>query len=562
MDDALAKKLKSNGISDRDITNIDRIVQDNKMTLMAAIENINKMPKPKSLEILSQHYEVKSVDLMSLNLQKSVFSLIPAKIAETYRVVPIERVGNNIIVATGNPRDLRAKDRIKFSTGYAVKFLLASESAISIILHKHYTSKVTQATQIKITQTDQTQTIIQTKHKIKTRLANYDNEVIELADKVIIKCYQRGASDIHIEPYETFVRIRIRVDGSLIEIVRAPIEIKSAIVARFKIIGGLDIAESRLPQDGHLFVSIDNNDVNFRMSTLPTIFGEKIVLRLLDSSSLMLDMLDLGFEEKELSVFRNSINRPWGLVLVTGPTGSGKTTTLYSALQERNNSTENVLTVEDPVEFNIEGINQVQTKTKIDFTFATALRTFLRQDPDVIMVGEIRDPETANVAINAALTGHMVISTLHTNNSYETISRLISMGIEPHYVVGALLCVVAQRLVRKLCNCRVVDDTGTDFLVNLGIREEFAVNAKIYKEHGCKKCDGLGFKGRIAIHEVLKMTDLLYEAITKGSNSNELKVIGLKTGMRTLRQCALLKMIQGIVSAKEVMRVTQPDDKM
>ncbi|MDE3269828.1 MAG: ATPase, T2SS/T4P/T4SS family [Pseudomonadota bacterium] len=556
MENALAAKLAEQGLSKADIETVKTQASSNKRSLVAAIELLNKLPEKKMLEIMSAYYRVQSINLAQTSLRSSVLSVLPARLAQTYRVVPVDKVGNNIIIATGNPKNLHAADRIRFSTGYNVKFILASEKAISVALHKYYSSKITFQSGAP-SQQDADKKSEQEVYAIKTKLATYENKVIELVDKIITQCYQRGASDLHVEPYKNYVRIRIRVDGILIELLRTQIHMRNAMVSRIKILCSLDVAETRLPQDGNLTVKVDNDVIEFRVSTMPTVFGEKVVFRLLDSSALAVDMMDLGFEREDLNNFRDAVLKPWGLVLVTGPTGSGKTTTLYSALQTRDTATENILTVEDPVEYTIDGVNQVQVKPKIGLDFARALRTFLRQDPDVIMLGEIRDIETANIAINAALTGHLVMSTLHTNSAYETITRLISMGVAAHYVVGALLCVVAQRLMRKLCqSCRQVDKVDPEFLMQIGIRQELASKITIYKEGGCKDCDGLGLKGRVAIHEVLSMSEPLYNAIIRGENSNALRKVGIETGMHTLRQAAILKMINGIVPISEVLRVT------
>ena len=556
----MAKELEKNGMDKKDIAMVNTIVKEQGVSLMYALEHTRKLSEQRLLSIMADYYQVPKIDLRSKNLQAAVISLIPAELAETFRVVPVDRVGNNIIIATGDPKNLTIIEKVRFETGYFARLVLASESSISTVLQRYYASKM--ATTVDITKDRGVKaTTIKDRLVIKTRGVTYDNDVVELANKVIIQCFQRGASDIHVEPYVNYIRIRIRIDGMLVEIVRVRSNIKSALVARFKVMSGLDIAETRLPQDGNLAISVDDVPIDFRVSTLPTIHGEKVVMRLLDQSALKVDMTELGFEKRELDVFRGAIQKPWGIVLVTGPTGSGKTTTLYSALSDRNSIEENILTVEDPVEYNIDGVNQVETKNKIGLDFASILKSFLRQDPDVIMVGEIRDAETASIAINAALTGHLVLSTLHTNNSYETVTRLVNMGVEPHNLVGALLCVVAQRLMRRLCQeCKIIDGrSNPDYLISLGIRKSFAHKVKIYKGKGCKACDGVGSKGRVAIHEVLRMSSHLYDAIVKNSTAAELKQVGIKTGMRTLRQAALIKMVQGIVSADEVVKVTSSD---
>lgn len=561
MEEKLAKILKENGLDDSDLQGIERTVREQGISLMYAIENTRKIPVRKLLEIMAAYFEVSCVDLSNKNLQVPVINLIPPKLAEGNRIIPVDRVGNNIIVATGNPKDLKIAEKIRFATGYFAKLVLASEGAISVALQKHYLSKAQAGKDTAKRQQKAADVQAGGRIAIKTRRAVYDNEVMELADKVLVQCFQKRGSDIHVEPYEDYVRVRIRIDGSLTEIARVSSEFKTPLIARLKVMCKIDIAETRLPQDGNLGILIDSVPIDFRMSTLPTVYGEKVVMRLLDQSSLKVDMMDLGFERRELDLFRRAIQKPWGMVLVTGPTGSGKTTTLYSALADRNSSEENILTAEDPVEYSLDGVNQVQTREKIGLTFASIMRSFLRQDPDVIMIGEIRDGETADIAVKAALTGHMVLSTLHTNNSYETITRLVSMGVAPYNLVGALLCVVAQRLMRKLCDgCKAVDTlSSSDFLESLGIRKDFVSKVKVYRAQGCVACDGMGFKGRTAIHEVLPMSEKLYDTIIQGLPAVELKKIAIKEGMRTLRQSALIKMVQGLVSSSEVARVTTSD---
>ena len=374
---------------------------------------------------------------------------------------------------------------------------------------------------------------------------------------------QTGASDIHIEPYETFVRIRLRIDGVLHEIARPPINYHGALTSRFKILGSLNIAEKRKPQDGNINVTIMDKPIDFRMNTIPTVYGEKIVLRILDKSALNVDLTKLGFEQNDFKIFKDSIHKPFGMVLVTGPTGSGKTTTLYSALSELNQVSDNIMTAEDPVEFTVEGINQVQVNEAIDFTFSDALKAFLRQDPDIIMVGEIRDRVTGEIAIKAALTGHMVLSTLHTNSAPDTITRLMNMGLEPFNLIAALNCVVAQRLARKICdNCRVEDTRMTkENLMKLGLPAEMAEKAKVFRGEGCNRCSKTGYKGRTAIHEVLLITDDIKQAILDGASSLKIKEIGINNGMNTLRVNGLKKLLRGEIDVNELTKNTASDDE-
>jgi type IV pilus assembly protein PilB len=388
-----------------------------------------------------------------------------------------------------------------------------------------------------------------------------DAPIITLVNEVLVQCKRTGASDIHIEPYESFIRIRLRIDGSLREIKRPSGDMKGALISRIKIMAKLNIAESRIPQDGAINITIDNQPIDFRVSSCPTVFGEKIVMRILDKSNLQVDMTQLGFDIKQLTEFKNAIAKPNGIVLVTGPTGSGKTTTLYSAIQELNKEDLNITTSEDPVEYSLSGVNQVQMKPDIGFNFAAALRSFLRQDPDVIMVGEIRDLETAEIAIKASLTGHMVLSTLHTNSATDTISRLLNMGAAPFNLVSSLNCITAQRLMKKICErCKEEDPDATpEALISLGIPEKFSTKVKAMRGRGCDHCGNSGNKGRIAIHEVLVINDAIREAILKGIPTDEMKKIAMKNGMNSLRQSALNNMAKGITSMAEVVRTT--DDK-
>ena len=390
-----------------------------------------------------------------------------------------------------------------------------------------------------------------------------DAPVIRLVNAVLVDAIKRGTSDIHIEPYEKDFRVRFRIDGVLQEMMRPPLRLKNAISSRIKIMSSLDIAERRLPQDGRIKLKMGRGkEMDFRVSVLPTLFGEKIVMRLLDKSNLQLDMTKLGFDPEPLAVFQECIHRPVGMCLVTGPTGSGKTTTLYSALSELNKVTTNISTAEDPVEFNLAGINQVQMHESIGLNFASALRSFLRQDPDIIMVGEIRDFETAEIAIKAALTGHMVLSTLHTNDAPATISRLLQMGVEPFLVCSALNVVVAQRLGRKICkDCKIPDETMTrERMIQLEVPED-RLDSVVYTGAGCETCGGSGYKGRVAFYEVLYMSEEIKECVLQGYSTAELKAEAIRTGMNTLRRSSIMKMLEGVTTPQEVTRNTSPDQR-
>jgi len=393
--------------------------------------------------------------------------------------------------------------------------------------------------------------------------ASADAPVVRLVNMILLNPIKKGASDIHIEPYEKKLRVRYRIDGVLQEEMTPPLKLKNAIVSRLKIMSQLDIAERRLPQDGRIKLKLGKGrEMDFRVSVLPTLFGEKVVMRLLDKSNLQLDMTKLGFEQGQLDVFQRSIHQPYGMVLVTGPTGSGKTTTLYSALSELNKTSENLSTAEDPVEFNLPGINQVQMHEEIGLNFAAALRSFLRQDPDIIMVGEIRDFETAEIAVKAALTGHMVLSTLHTNDAPSTVNRLLNMGIEPFLVSSSVNCIVAQRLARKVCEaCKETDaEVNREAMVEAGLAEDAARNVVPVRGKGCRECSETGYKGRLAVYEVMELREELKEFVLNGASALELKREAIRLGMKTLRQSGLTKIIQGKTTIEEVLSVTVSDD--
>jgi type IV pilus assembly protein PilB len=511
-----------------------------------------------------------------MDIPGTIINLIPKDIALKFRVIPIDRAGNNIIVAMGDPRNLAAIQAVRTRTGYMPKAVLASETRITEALNKYYGNTldlsslgIGDAGDKKGGKGGPEKTAAQKAAASGGKAERLDistgdkgdGPIIRLVNQVLMECINRKASDIHIEPYENSMRVRLRIDGVLHEIVKVPMQMKAAMISRVKIMSALNIAETRLPQDGAINIMVGGNPIDFRVNTVPTIYGEKIVMRILDKSNLQVDMTQLGFEVDELAKFKSSIHNPFGMVLVTGPTGSGKTTTLYSALAELNQSSDNIMTAEDPVEYNLEGVNQVQMKPDIGLNFAAALKSFLRQDPDIIMVGEVRDLETAEIAVKAALTGHMVLSTLHTNNAVETIGRLMNMGLESFNLVSALTCITAQRLLRKNCEkCRVVDESVTpQVLVQLGIHPSYADKVKAYKGAGCGTCNGTGCKGRIAVHEVLKLSDPVRDGIIQGLPAMHLKRIAMTNGMRSLRQSALTKLAKGLVSAAEVTSGTIPD---
>lgn len=543
--------------------------QKNGLLLHSVIESMKITTNPKILDTFASIYGVNKIHLEAADISPEIIKLLPKKLAEDFKVVPIDRAGNNLMVAMVNPKDIKAHEQIRFQTGYYPKPVFALESDVKFALQKYYQSikiEMEAAPKADSTSAGQATQDITTEKPISSDRVTItdrktDDRTVNLVSETLIQCINRKASDIHIEPYEESMRIRLRIDGILIEVSNLQKHFKDKITARVKILAKMKIDETRLPQDGAIQIHYNGKDIDFRVSSLPCLYGEKIVMRILDKSSLEVDMEKLGFEPEQLKNFKDNIYRPNGMVLVTGPTGSGKTTTLYSALQELNDDETNIMTAEDPVEFALPGVNQVNMKSSIGLNFASALKAFLRQDPDVILVGEIRDKETAEIAVKAALTGHMVLSTLHTNSAVDTIARLINMEIEPFNLVASLNCVVAQRLMRKICeNCREVDPEGTpERLISIGVAESWAHQYKAYKGKGCTSCNKSGMKGRVAVHEVLVLNDEIKKCIIKGGSSIELKQAAIRSGMVTLRQSGIIKILKGISPISEVIRVTDSD---
>jgi type IV pilus assembly protein PilB len=463
-----------------------------------------------------------------------------------------------------DPTNLHAIDDIKFLTGFNVEPVVASESAILASVERAFaTTGPSYEDVLSEFATEDVDFAVDADDVNLTELerAAEGAPVVRLVNAILLNAIKKGASDIHVEPYEKKLRVRYRVDGVLLEEMQPPLKLKNAISSRLKIMASLDIAERRLPQDGRIKLKLGKGkEMDFRVSVLPTIWGEKIVLRLLDKGNLQLDMSKLGFDPKPLADFQWAINQPWGMVLVTGPTGSGKTTTLYSALSDLNKVAHNISTAEDPVEYNLHGINQVQMHEEIGLNFAAALRSFLRQDPDIIMVGEIRDFETAEIAVKAALTGHMVLSTLHTNDAPATISRLLNMGVEPFLITASVNLVLAQRLARKICgDCKAPVKQDPSVLLEFGFTEEQLARAQLQKGAGCKTCNGSGYKGRVALYEVMRFSDKLKEIVLQGGSTAELKVEAVTAGMSTLRMSGIEKVLQGVTTTEEVGRVTMGD---
>jgi type IV pilus assembly protein PilB len=512
---------------------------------------------------LSAQYRVPAVALDEYEIDPEVSRLVSREVCEKHKIIPISRSGTALVVAMADPTNLHAIDDIKFLTGFNVEPVVASETGIVEAIERAYNVGHSYDEVLSEFEEEEVGFSVDTDdiNVLELEKAAEGAPVVRLVNAILLNAIKKGASDIHVEPYEKKLRVRYRVDGVLMEEMQPPLKLKNAISSRLKIMSSLDIAERRLPQDGRIKLKMGKGkEMDFRVSVLPTIWGEKIVLRLLDKSNLQLDMTKLGFDQKPLDDFKWAIGQPWGMVLVTGPTGSGKTTTLYSALSELNQIHANISTAEDPVEYNLHGINQVQMHDEIGLNFAMSLRSFLRQDPDIIMVGEIRDFETAEIAVKAALTGHLVLSTLHTNDAPSTISRLLNMGVEPFLITASVNLVLAQRLARKICNdCKAPFRVEVNALRDFGFTEQQAARAQLMKGTGCKTCSGSGYKGRVALYEVMRFSDSLKEMVLQGASTAELKAAAIKNGMLTLRMSGIEKVLAGVTTTEEVGRVTIGD---
>ena len=519
--------------------------------------------------VLSRQYGVPSINLKYYEIDPNVIKLIPQDTALRYQVVPLSRVGSVLTIAMTDPTNVFAMDDIKFMTGFNVEPVVASESAIAEAISRFYgggASSHEELSSLMKDLVDEEQELELAADEQEMDAATLEKAaeeapIIKLVNLILTDSVKRGASDIHVEPYETEMRVRFRVDGVLQTVMNPPLKLRDAITSRMKIMAKLDIAEKRLPQDGRIMIKYKaegkKKELDFRVSTVPTLYGEKIVLRLLDKENLRLDMTKLGFESESLKKFERNILKPYGMVLVTGPTGSGKTNTLYSSVARLNQVDTNIMTAEDPVEFQLAGINQVQMKDQIGLNFAAALRAFLRQDPNIILVGEIRDFETAEIGVKAALTGHLVLSTLHTNDAPSTISRLMNMGIEPFLVATSVNLICAQRLVRRICtNCKEELEIPEQALIDAGFATEEVKTTKIYHGKGCSTCGKRGYKGRTGLYEVMEINDELRELILVGASALELKKKAIEQGMITLRRSGLIKVAGGLTTLEEVLRET------
>lgn len=560
----------------------------------------------KLVAFLSKQYAVPAINLSEYKIDPSILKLVPADMAKKYLILPVARVGATLTITMADPSNVFAIDDVKFMTGYNVEVVISSESAIFNAISSYYLGKgdmvaasaAPSKSSVSLEAKDYTlgaddleagnfdtgrfddegpsvnvdefdkivgsalDVVDVMEEKEDTDyVKDVEAPIIKLVNGILVNGIKSGASDIHIEPYENSLRVRYRVDGVMYTVMNLPTKIKAALTSRLKIMSKLDIAERRLPQDGRIKLKLGKKrDIDFRVSVLPTLFGEKTVLRILDKANLQVDLTKLGFEQGALDDFKEALDKPFGMILVTGPTGSGKTTTLYSALHYLNKPDTNIMTAEDPVEFNFMGINQVHVREDIGLTFASALRSFLRQDPDIIMVGEIRDFETAEIGVKAALTGHLVLSTLHTNDAPGTVSRLLNMGIEPFLVSSAVVLIMAQRLARRICQqCKEVEKVPVAALVKLGFAEGEAAKVTCYKGKGCPACNNTGYKGRVALYEVMPVKDELKELILEGASSAELKKSAIRLGMKSLRMSGLTKAAEGVTTIDEVLRVSFGD---
>ncbi|MDP1919667.1 MAG: type IV-A pilus assembly ATPase PilB [Myxococcales bacterium] len=557
--------VRENLISVQQLRKAQEDQQKNGTRISTALIKVGAIEESKLTDFLSKQYGVPAINLKEFDVDPDIIKLVPKDVAEKHLVIPVNRAGSSLIVAMCDPSNIYAVDDLKFLTGYNIEPVVTSEPALREAIEKYYAEKGPNLEDIINTMEDDVEVAdgeddggnVEEMAK-----AADDAPVIKLVNLILKDAIGKRASDIHVEPYEKDFRVRFRIDGVMYEVMKPPMKLRNAITSRLKIMAQLDISERRLPQDGRIKIKLGGGkEMDFRVSVCPTLFGEKIVMRLLDKSNLQLDMTKLGFEAEPLKWFKEAIDRPYGMVLVTGPTGSGKTTTLYSALAALNDPTTNVSTAEDPVEFNFSGINQVQVSESIGLTFASALRSFLRQDPDTIMIGEVRDFETAEIAVKAALTGHLVLSTLHTNDAPSTVTRLLNMGIEPFNVTASLNLILAQRLCRRLCpHCkRPVAEFDEKAYTDAGIPQDKIGTFTAYEKVGCKECNDRGYRGRVAVYEVMPFWDGLKEIVINGASAAEIKQEAIRLGMQTLRASALNKVMRGDSTLEEAVGNTAPD---
>ena len=554
--------LKEQLITQGDYNAAQEAFQKQKTPHLKYLQQQNLIQEQKIVDYFAKKYSVPAFDLTRYVIDPEVVKILTAEDARRFRLIPLQKAKGTLVVALADPTALQHLDDIKFRTQMKIEAVITSLSAFDMAMDKYYGAMNLIEKQVNTAEANSVEDMgLHQEEALEIKDANdIDAPVIQLVNQILVDAIKKKASDIHIEPYETSFRIRIRIDGSLYEAMKPPNQIKNAVIARVKIMAKMDIAEKRLPQDGRIKIKTPFGEMDFRVSSMPTVFGEKIVLRLLNKGGLQTDLMKLGFEKRALEAFSAAIKESYGMVLVTGPTGSGKTTTLYSALQELNKLDTNISTAEDPVEYNLDGINQVQIHSDIGLNFAAALRTFMRQDPDIILVGEVRDFETAEVSIQAALTGHLVMSTLHTNDAPSSITRLLNMGVEPFLVTAAVNLICAQRLVRRICsNCKVEAQVNVQKLMDLGIDPGAAKTMKMWRGAGCAMCANTGYSGRFGIYEIMPFTANLKEAVLAGANSLELKKKAMEEGMRTLRMAALTKVAEGMTTLEEALTSTAAD---
>ncbi len=565
--------LKEKLLNSEQLKSAEDYQKKNDVTMGTAIVNLGLLSEEEMAQALSRQLGYPYINLDQFEVYPDVISLIPVEIAQKYLIMPIHRIRSFLTLAMVDPTDLEVIEDVRFRTGLSIQPVIASESGIANSIKKYYgSSDSLRVKQIvdEIEQAEDTSVNI-----IEEEEEDYDIEelarsteeapIITLVNTVFIDAIKKGASDVHFEPYEKAFRVRYRLDGTMYEMMNLALKFKNPVISRVKILSNMDIAEKRLPQDGRIKmrVKLENGirkEVDMRVSSVPTIFGEKIVVRILDKEMLKLDLSKLGFEEGPLKIFTEAIKRPWGIILVTGPTGSGKTNTLYSAIGTLNSMEKNIMTAEDPVEFYIPGINQVNIKEEIGLTFPSTLRSFLRQDPDIMLVGEMRDFDTVDIAIKAALTGHLVFSTVHTNDAASTVLRLVNMDVEPFLVSDSVHLIVAQRLVRRLCSeCKARHNLPPEALMDIGYSKESAEKIKVYKPNGCSNCHNTGYKGRTGLFEVMQVDNTIKDLILGRASSQAIKKKALENGMTTLRQSGLHKIKEGITSIEEVLRETVKD---
>lgn len=530
--------------------------------LTGTIIQLGYLKENQILRVMEKNFAVPGVEVSTFEIDPAVIAMIPRDVCERNQLIPLQKAGTTLVVAFADPSNIMVKEDLRFITRCRIQAVVGTETAIAASIEKYYGGAIsTKNLNAMESLDDEYLANAPTAEVIDSDMGTEDAPIVKFVNSILGDAIRKKVSDIHFEPYEKRYRVRFRIDGNLVEATAPPQGTGAAIASRIKIMSKLDIAEKRRPQDGRLKVrTTKGKEMDFRVSVLPTMWGEKVVLRLLDKSNLQLDMTKLGFEEDDLKLFKQNIHMPQGMVLITGPTGSGKTTTIYSALADLNQPDVNISTAEDPVEFNLEGINQVQMNNDIDLNFSSALKSFLRQDPDIVMVGEIRDLETAEIAFKAASTGHLVVSTLHTNDAPSTVIRLTEMGVASYIITSTVNLIVAQRLVGKVCeSCKAPVEVPAQTLLNLGVPQNEVPDYKLFRGKGCANCNNTGIKGRLAIYELLSMTEKMKEAILKGASTGQLRFLAREQGMRTLRRSALLKLKRGVTTIEEVLNASVKD---